>query len=52
MGELTSVGKPIMRSDALDKVTGRAIYCADIKLPGMLTGVLLYSPYALSLIHI
>ena len=46
MGELTSVGKPIMRSDALDKVTGRAIYCADIKLPGMLTGVLLYSPYA------
>ena len=30
---------------ATDIVTGRARYCPDIQLPGMLTGKLLYSPH-------
>ncbi len=46
MDHLTVVGKPTLRSDVVDKVTGRAVYCADMKLPGMLIGALLYSPYA------
>ena len=32
--------------DVLDKVTGRALYSADINLPGMLHGRVLWSPYA------
>lgn len=46
MEELSSVGKSIIRSDVMEKVTGTAVYCADLKLPGMLFGALLYSPYA------
>jgi carbon-monoxide dehydrogenase large subunit len=42
----THVGKPVPRIDALDKVTGRAVYCADIELPGMLHGAVLRSPLA------
>jgi len=42
----TYVGKPIPRIDALDKVTGRAVYCGDIDLPGMLYGAVLRSPLA------
>ncbi|MFN3705162.1 MAG: xanthine dehydrogenase family protein molybdopterin-binding subunit [Thermoflexales bacterium] len=33
---LTYVGKPARRVDALDKVTGRAKYIADYRVPGML----------------
>ena len=36
MPELTYIGKPARRVDALEKVTGRAKYIADRKLPGML----------------
>ena len=32
----TLVGKPLKHSDARDKVTGRAKYTGDLKLPGML----------------
>lgn len=32
----TLVGKPLKRLDAYDKVTGRAKYTGDLKLPGML----------------
>lgn len=39
------VGKSIFRLDALDKVTGKAKYCEDLKLPGMLYGKVLRSPY-------
>jgi len=42
----THVGKPVPRIDALDKVTGKAVYCADIELPGMLYGAVLRSPLA------
>ena len=36
MPELQFIGKPARRVDAFDKVTGRARYVADRKLPGML----------------
>jgi CO/xanthine dehydrogenase Mo-binding subunit len=39
------VGKSIFRLDALDKVTGRAKYCEDLRFPGMLYGKVLRSPY-------
>ena len=39
------VGKPIPRVDALDKVTGRAVYGFDVALPGMLYGAALRSPF-------
>ena len=43
--ELSSVGKRLARPDAAPKVTGVAEYGADIKLPGMLAGRILRSPY-------
>ncbi|MDF1592279.1 MAG: molybdopterin-dependent oxidoreductase [Desulfobacterales bacterium] len=39
----TYVGKSVPRLDALDKVTGHAVYTADIELPGMLYGAVLRS---------
>jgi len=39
------VGKRVVRSDSLDKVTGAARYTADIKLPNILVGKVLRSPY-------
>ena len=43
--ELTVVGKPVNRKDAVEKVTGRAAYSGDLKLPGMLYGKVLRCPY-------
>lgn len=40
------VGHAAPRSDGEDKVTGKAIYTVDIKLPGMAYGKILRSPYA------
>jgi CO/xanthine dehydrogenase Mo-binding subunit len=40
------IGKNPKRHDATDKVTGRAQYGADIRLPGMLYGAMLRSPHA------
>ena len=37
------IGKPTPRVDGIEKVTGRALYAADQRLPGMLTGRLLHS---------
>ena len=37
---------PTARGDAVDKVTGRARFAADIKLPGQLVGKVLRSPHA------
>ena len=39
-------GKPTDRPDAIDKVTGRARYAADINLPGQRFGKVLRSPHA------
>jgi len=38
------VGESIPRIDAVDKVTGEAVYFTDFKLPGMLHGKILRSP--------
>ncbi len=40
------IGKRLDRFDAADKVTGRAQYGADIRLPNMLYGKVLRSPHA------
>ena len=43
--ELRVVGKPVPRVDARAKVTGRAVYTRDVRLPDMLYGVIVRSPY-------
>ena len=40
------IGTRPIRHDGYDKVTGRAQYGGDLKLPGMLTGAVLRSPHA------
>ncbi|MDD5206525.1 MAG: xanthine dehydrogenase family protein molybdopterin-binding subunit [Desulfobacterales bacterium] len=45
MENLSSVGKRIPKKDAIDKVTGRAAYIQDLKVPGMLYGKILRSKY-------
>ena len=45
--DLKVVGtNPSARPDAVDKVTGKARYAADINLPGQLIGKVLRSPHA------
>jgi len=38
------VGQPLLRRDARDKVTGKAQYTGDLRLPGMLYASILRSP--------
>lgn len=45
-GPFTSVGHSLPRVDACDKVTGRAVYTADIHLANMVYGKILGSPIA------
>lgn len=45
MKEYKVIGKRIPRVDALEKVTGKAVYSADFSLPGMLWGKVLRSPH-------
>ena len=45
MAEYSVIGKGIPRVDALEKVTGEAIYATDICLPGMLIGKIKRSPH-------
>ena len=40
------IGTRPVRHDGVDKVTGRAVYGADVQLPGMLHGKVLRSPHA------
>ena len=40
------IGTRPIRHDGLDKVTGRAVYGADIRLPGLLWAVVVRSPHA------
>jgi CO/xanthine dehydrogenase Mo-binding subunit len=40
------IGKSVPRIDGLEKVTGSAVYTADMKLPGMLYARMLLSPHA------
>ena len=44
--EYKVVGKRPIRHDGVDKVTGKAQYGADIRLPGHLHGKVLRSPHA------
>ena len=44
MAKLAYVGERVVRKDAAAKVTGRAVYGVDVKLPGMLQGKILRSP--------
>jgi len=43
--ELKVVGKDIQRVDALEKVRGKAKFCSDFIIPGMLYGMVLRSPH-------
>jgi len=43
--DLNIVGKRVVRSDSLAKVTGRARYTADLKFPNMLAAKVLRSPF-------
>ena len=44
--EFRHIGKSPDRAEALEKVTGRAIYVHDMELPGMLHAKVLLSPHA------
>ena len=41
----SAIGQSITRGEGPDKVSGKAVYAADISLPGMLWGKVLRSPY-------
>ncbi len=41
-----TIGQPVGRAEGPEKVTGKAVYPADINLPGTLMGKCLRSPYA------
>ena len=40
------IGRSHHRSDAPEKVTGKALFVADMRLPDMLVGKILRSPHA------
>jgi 4-hydroxybenzoyl-CoA reductase subunit alpha len=46
MNEYHVIGKRLPRIDAKEKVRGQAHYTDDLKLPGMLCGMILRSPFA------
>lgn len=53
MNDFLNIGKRIPKLDAEEKVTGKAIYIHDLKIPGMLYGKILYSAYPhAKIIHI
>ena len=43
---LSVVGRPTPRIEGPEKVTGRARYCYDVRLPGMLHAAMVRSPHA------
>jgi len=44
VSKFTIVGKPALRKDALAKVTGKAQYAGDVRVPGMLYARILRPP--------
>ena len=46
MEDLSYVGQRLPKTDAYDKVTGRAVYMNDLTRPGMLHGKIKYSEHA------
>lgn len=51
MPEYSVVGRRVNRVDALSKVTGKAVFAADVVLPDMLYGKVLRSPHAHAIIR-
>jgi CO/xanthine dehydrogenase Mo-binding subunit len=49
--EFKVIGTRPIRHDGTDKVTGRAVYGADVQMPGLLHGRVLRSPHAHARIH-
>jgi CO/xanthine dehydrogenase Mo-binding subunit len=45
-GRFQYIGTRPVRHDGMDKVTGRAVYGADVSAPGMLHGAVVRSPHA------
>ena len=45
-GKFKLIGTSPIRPDGVEKVTGGAIFAADITLPGMIHGKILRSPHA------
>ena len=43
---VSPVGRGMPRLETKDKITGKAIYSDDLKLPDMLYGLIVPSPYA------
>ncbi|HYA87050.1 MAG TPA: molybdopterin cofactor-binding domain-containing protein [Nitrospirota bacterium] len=43
-GEFTVMGRPVVRRDAGEKVTGKAIYAGDVQIPGMVYAKILRPP--------
>jgi carbon-monoxide dehydrogenase large subunit len=41
----TAIGQPVPQEEGPDKVSGKALYAADLLLPGILWGKVLRSPY-------
>lgn len=41
----STIGQSVVRGEGADKVSGQAVYAADITLPGMLWGQVLRSPF-------
>lgn len=41
----STIGQPVVRGEGADKVSGQAVYAADITRPGMLWGQVLRSPF-------
>jgi isoquinoline 1-oxidoreductase len=51
--EFTLIGKPVLRKDAVAKVTGQAKFAGDVKEPGMLHARILRPPvHGAKLIHV
>ncbi len=50
MEELTLIGRRIPRVDGAAQATGKAVFTADMKLPGMLYGKILRSPEASAMV--
>ena len=46
MAQMTTIGTDVLRRDGPEKLTGRAQYAGDIRLPGMLYARLVLSPHA------
>jgi len=44
VSEFSVVGRSVPRTDALEKVTGKALYAGDIRLPGMLCAAIVRPP--------